>query len=114
MLDGFLKRDVLIVFAQFRFGRGRKDRFGQLGTFEKILRQWYPADAAVLLILFPARSGNIATNDTFHWKWLGFFDQHTAAFNLVAVDVSLFREILYIGGNDVVWNNVGHPVEPEN
>ncbi len=68
---------------------------------------------ASLLVFFPARARNVAAHDAFYGQWRGLLDQHAAAFELITVDVGFCREVTDLGRNNVVWNNVGHLVEPE-
>ena len=57
--------------------------------------------------------GDVTANNALDRQWLGFLDQHAAAFELIAIFVRLGREIIDIGGHNMVRHDVGHLLEPE-
>jgi hypothetical protein len=77
------------------------------------LREFDAADSPGLLIVFPARSREIAADDAFDWKHFSSFDKHAATFELGCVGLELRWVISDIGGDEMVFYGVAKEVEPE-
>ena len=58
-----VERDVLVVRAHGRLGRGREDRLGQAAAVDQAGRQLDAADAAAAFVVLAARAGEVAAHD---------------------------------------------------
>ena len=79
-----LERNVFVVAGLF-FGGRREDRLGELLALLQSRRQRHAADGAMLLILLPPGTGEIAAHHAFDGHHLRLADQHRAARQCVSL-----------------------------
>ena len=110
-LTGPLKGDVFVVLAQLSLGGGGEQGLGELLGFLKALGQGHSTDGAGLLIVSPAGTGDIASDDALHGEHFQFLDQHASALEFLGAE--LLGEFVPVGGDDMVGHNVRNIPEPE-
>ena len=83
-LDSLLRRDVLILVAEFGFGAWRPERTFQLLALLQTSGHADAVHGAALLVLGPRAAGNVAAHNGFEGEDLETADRHAAVLELGA------------------------------
>ncbi len=101
------------MVADLSLGGRCEDRFRQPVRLKESGRKGDAADGARFPVLLPAGTSQVTSDDTFHGQRTGFFYQHGTSTEGVGVFPAFFGKIVYIGGDQMVGNDVFHLTEPE-
>ena len=107
-----LERDILVM-PGLRLRRRREDRLRQLVALAQARRQPDAAHRSALLILLPARSGDVAARHAFDLDHVGALHEHRAAFQLIGKCRQRLRVFLDIGRQKMRGREVAQKIEPE-
>ena len=106
------ERDVLVVGAVPRLGRGREQRFGQALGQAQARRQRNAAHASGLLVVAPAGADQVAAHDGLHRQGLQAARAHAAPGQLRALGV-VERQVVQGQIAAMVRQDLGEEAEPE-
>ena len=107
-----IERNILIV-AGCRLGRWREDGLGKASDSLSPAGSSIPRDLAGGFVFLPGRAGNVAAHDALDGKHFGTPHQHGASAQLVGVLANVSRIFVDVGGDQMVGDDVGEVVEPE-
>ena len=94
-------------------GRRREDGLGEcVGLFQARGKR-DAGDLASSLVFLPGGAGDVSADDALDGEHFGAMHQHGAAAKLVGVLANVCRVLVDVGGDQVVGNDVGEVVEPE-
>jgi hypothetical protein len=110
--SGLLLADVDVV-SRVGLGRRREDGLGQPVGLAQPRRQRHAADASGLLVLLPAGPRQIAARHALDRHRLGPPDEHRPAAQHVGVTAHAVVEAVHVEREEVVRDEVAHPIEPE-
>ena len=89
-----------------RFRCRREDWLRQLVRFAQALRKLDAADLSRLLVLLPARSGEIAAHHALNINHLRFVHQHGAAAQLIGIRLQRSGIFINIGSDQMIAHRV--------
>ena len=101
------------MLAQLGLGGRREEGRFKLVRFPHAGRQLIAAERAGLLIVFPARAGNVAAYDTFHRQGLCLADQYGTPFKFVLPGGKGGGEPVHIAFHQMIGDDVLELVHPE-
>ena len=96
----------------FALRRRSKDWPRQLRGELQARRQFHSGNFAAGPIIFPARPGEIAADDTLHRQRFGFADEHRSAFELIAEWLQPLRKFFEARSNVMIFSK-GELLEPK-
>jgi hypothetical protein len=92
---------------------GSKDGLGKPVGFAEAAREFNAADCSGLLIVLPARAGEVAADNAFDRKHFGSLDHHAAPVQLREKGLEFAGKMCGIRGDEMVWNDGLEEVEPK-
>ena len=102
---------MLVMKPQVCLGGRRVNGLRQLVRFLQSLRQLDSADCSVLLIAFPAASGNITPDNALHWKHIQLPALHAVSVKILTAEK--FRHIFDIHRKHMIGHDIFGKVEPK-
>src|SRR5208337_2174335 len=91
----------------------REDALWKGVGFPKARGKGDAGDLAGGFVFFPRGAGDVSTHDALDREHFGALHQHGAAAQLVGVFANGRRVLVDIGGDEVIGDDVGEVVEPE-